>query len=128
MYGDPHCGGGGIGGAGGSGGPGGFGLKPTNGCKTVKVQSRPGVILQALHLRSAQLSQDGPTGWLETAVMTPTGVVRLASSAKRMCGRSLVEYVVLVPSVKSTVPLKGCCDELDVNCQLIPSRLQPWPL
>ena len=123
MYGAPHGGGGDCGGAGGQS----SGLKPTNGCKTVKVQSRPGVILQALHLCSAQLSQLGPTGWLETAVMTPTGVVRLASSAKRMCGRSLVEYVALVPSAKSTVPLKGCCDELDVNCQLIPSRLQPWP-
>ena len=81
--------------------------------------------MQALHFFSAQVSQLVPTGWLETAVMTPTGVVRLESSAKIRCGRSLVEYVVLVPSTKSTVPLKGCCEELEVNCQLIPSRLQP---
>jgi hypothetical protein len=52
---------------------------------------------------SGPLEHQGPIGWFDTAVKTPTGVVR-ALSAKIIWGRSRVEKVVFVPSVNETRP------------------------
>ena len=74
-------------------------MNPANGWSCVNVQSRPGVTLHCEQAWLLQPSHDGAIGWLDTAGKTPTGVGR-ALSAKIMCGRSRVEKVVLLPSVK----------------------------
>lgn len=85
-------------------------LKLTNGWNCVKVQSRPLVILHCEHAPSWHVSHEGPTGCDDTAVMTPMGVVRPLSEKTR-CGRSRVANSLILPSVNTTVQLKGCTSE-----------------
>jgi hypothetical protein len=61
---------------------------------------------QVTLIAPVHVSQLGPTGWLETAVITPMGVA-LVSSVNTTCGRSRVAKARDVPSVKCTVQLYG---------------------